>query len=142
MNVQPPSRKRSTRARIAVTSLALLAGLIAPAVDAQTPEADIAKPNDPQTTASKASGDPAGNAQRGFTKSATCLGCHSIPGYKADFPVVYSVPMIGGQNAKYIETALKEYRKGDRRFPSMMATARSLTDQDIADLAAYFSSQH
>ncbi len=83
-----------------------------------------------------------GNAEHGFLKSATCLGCHSIPGYKADFPMVYSVPMIGGQNAKYIETALKEYQKGDRRFPSMRATAQSLSDQDIADLAAYFSSQN
>ncbi|MEO8937380.1 MAG: cytochrome c [Burkholderiaceae bacterium] len=82
-------------------------------------------------------GDPA----RGLLKSATCLGCHAIPGYKADFPVVYSVPMIGGQNAKYIENALKEYQKGARRFPSMIATARSLSDQDIADVAAYFSSQ-
>ena len=49
--------------------------------------------------------------------------------------------MIGGQNAKYLENALKEYRKGERRFPSMMATARALSDQDIADVAAYFSSQ-
>ncbi len=86
-------------------------------------------------------GELVGDAARGHNKAATCLGCHSIPGYKADFPVVYSVPMIGGQNAKYIENALKEYRKGERRFPSMMATARSLSDQDIADVAAYFSSQ-
>ena len=82
-----------------------------------------------------------GDPVRGLHKSATCLGCHAIPGYKADFPSVYSVPMIGGQNAKYIENALKEYRKGERRFPSMMATAKSLSDQDIADVAAYFSSQ-
>lgn len=86
-------------------------------------------------------GDPVGNAERGHNKAATCLGCHSIAGYKADFPLVYQVPMIGGQNAKYIENALKEYRKGERRFPSMVATARSLSDQDIADVAAYFSSQ-
>ena len=82
-----------------------------------------------------------GDAKRGLQKSATCLGCHAIPGYKADFPTVYSVPMIGGQNAKYIESALKGYQKGERRFPSMVATARSLSDQDIADVAAYFSSQ-
>jgi cytochrome c553 len=82
-----------------------------------------------------------GNADRGLRKAATCLGCHSVPGYKADFPIVYSVPMIGGQNAKYIEMALNEYKKGERRFPSMIATARSLSDQDIADLAAFFSSQ-
>jgi cytochrome c553 len=84
---------------------------------------------------------PVGDPARGHNKAATCLGCHSIPGYKADFPVVYSVPMIGGQNAKYIENALKAYQKGERRFPSMMATAKSLSDQDIADVAAYFSSQ-
>ena len=51
------------------------------------------------------------------------------------------IPMLGGQNAKYIESALKAYRKGERRFPSMMATAKSLSDQDIADVAAYFASQ-
>ncbi len=91
----------------------------------------------PAAAAAEIVGDPA----RGLHKAATCLGCHSIPGYKADFPTVYSVPMIGGQNAKYIENALKEYQKGERRFPSMMATAKSLSDQDIADVAAYFSSQ-
>ena len=95
----------------------------------------------PAPAAAAPAGDPVGNAERGHNKAATCLGCHSIPGYKADFPMVYQVPMIGGQNAKYIENALKEYRKGERRFPSMVATARSLSDQDIADVAAYFSSQ-
>jgi len=88
-----------------------------------------------------AAGEPVGDPARGLHKAATCLGCHSIPGYKADFPSVYSVPMIGGQNAKYIENALKAYQKGERRFPSMIATAKSLSDQDIADVAAYFSSQ-
>jgi cytochrome c553 len=91
--------------------------------------------------AAQSAPDPVGDAARGHLKAATCLGCHSIPGYKADFPAVYRVPMIGGQNAQYIENALKAYRKGERRFPSMMATARSLSDQDIADVAAYFSSQ-
>jgi cytochrome c553 len=83
----------------------------------------------------------AGDAERGHFKAATCLGCHSVPGFKASFPIVYQVPMLGGQNAKYIESALKAYQKGERRFPSMMATARSLSDQDIADVAAYFSTQ-
>ncbi len=82
-----------------------------------------------------------GSAERGSKKVATCIGCHGIPGYKADFPVVYSVPMLGGQNAQYIESALKAYKKGERRFPSMMATARSLSDQDIADVAAYYAAQ-
>jgi len=72
---------------------------------------------------------------------AKAIGCHSIPGYKASFPVVYSVPMIAGQNAKYIESALQAYKKGDRSHPTMRAISESLSDQDMADLAAYYS-QH
>ncbi len=68
-----------------------------------------------------------------------CIGCHGIPGYKASFPELYHVPMIAGQNAKYIETALNEYKKGARSHPTMDAVAGSLSDQDIADLAAYYS---
>ncbi|NJM33230.1 MAG: cytochrome c, partial [Limnobacter sp.] len=66
-------------------------------------------------------------------------GCHGIPGYKASFPQVYSVPKIGGQNAAYLEAALKAYRKGDRLHPTMQGIAASLSDQDIADLAAYYA---
>ena len=142
MNVQPPSRTLPIRALLVAASLAIFGQMNVGDAEAQTPAANVTAPNAPATTTAPASGDPTGDPKRGFTRAATCLGCHAIPGYKADFPVVYSVPMIGGQNAKYIEAALKEYRKGDRRFPSMMATARSLSDQDIADLAAYFSSQH
>ncbi|MEO7953538.1 MAG: c-type cytochrome, partial [Polaromonas sp.] len=55
------------------------------------------------------------------------------------FPEVYKVPMISGQNAAYISAALHEYKKGERKYPSMRGIADSLTDQDIADLAAYYS---
>lgn len=72
---------------------------------------------------------------------AMCIGCHGIPGYKASYPEVYQVPMLGGQSAKYIENALKEYRKGDRKHPTMRGIAGSLNDQDIANLAAYYSTQ-
>lgn len=85
--------------------------------------------------------DVAGNAQAGATKNSMCIGCHSIPGYKATFPEVFQVPMIGGQSAKYIESALNAYKKGDRKNPSMQGIAKSLSDQDIADLAAYYSAQ-
>ena len=80
-----------------------------------------------------------GSAQAGKDKVATCTGCHGIPGYKASYPEVYSVPLIGGQGAKYIESALHEYKKGDRPHPTMRGIAQSLSDQDIADVAAYFS---
>lgn len=85
--------------------------------------------------------DVAGNAQAGANKNSMCIGCHGIPGYKASFPEVYQVPMIGGQSAKYIEAALHAYKKGERANPSMRGIAGSLSDQDIADLAAYYSAQ-
>lgn len=85
--------------------------------------------------------DKVGNAKVAENKVAMCIGCHAIPGYKAVFPEVYQVPMIGGQTAAYIESALKAYRKGDRKHPSMRGIAGSLSDQDIADLAAYYSQQ-
>ncbi len=82
-----------------------------------------------------------GDAKRAEHKVEMCIGCHGIPGYKTAFPEVYQVPMIGGQTAKYIENALRAYQKGERKHPSMRGIAGSLTDEDIADLAAYYSQQ-
>ena len=79
-----------------------------------------------------------GDAQAGANKVAMCMGCHSIEGYQASFPEVYKVPKISGQSARYIESALAAYKKADRRHPTMRGIADSLTDQDIADLAAYY----
>ncbi len=67
-----------------------------------------------------------------------CIGCHGIVGYQASFPEVHRVPMISGQNGKYIAAALNAYKKGDRRHPTMKGIASPLSDQDIADLAAYY----
>jgi cytochrome c553 len=91
------------------------------------------------TTATAA--DVIGNAQAAENKVAMCIGCHGIPGYKSTFPEVYPVPIIGGQSAKYLENALNAYKKGDRTHPSMVGIATSLSDQDIADLAAYYAAQ-
>jgi cytochrome c553 len=71
-------------------------------------------------------------------KIAMCIGCHGIPGYKTAFPDVYHVPKIAGQQAVYIVNALKAYKSGERSHPSMRGIAASLTDQDMADLAAYY----
>jgi cytochrome c553 len=79
------------------------------------------------------------DARRGAAKVQMCIGCHGIVGYQADFPQVYKVPKIAGQDAKYIAAALTEYRAGDRKFPTMRSIAASLSDQDIADIAAYYS---
>ncbi len=70
---------------------------------------------------------------------SNCIGCHEIPGYKASFPRVYHVPKIGGQSQKYIEAALHEYKRGERTHPSMRAIATSLSDEQIAALAAYYA---
>ena len=80
-----------------------------------------------------------GNAAAGEKKTSMCKGCHGIAGYKTAFPEVYSVPKIGGQHAAYIAKALHEYQSGNRSHPSMRAIAAGLSDQDIADLAAYYS---
>ena len=82
--------------------------------------------------------DIKGDAKAGMKKNAMCIGCHGISGYQANFPEVYKVPMISGQNAKFIVASLNAYKKGERKHPSMRAIAGSLTDQDMADLAAYY----
>lgn len=70
-----------------------------------------------------------------------CLGCHNISGYKTAFPAVYSVPKIDGQHAAYIVSALKAYKSGERKHPSMRAVAASLSDEDMADLAAFYANE-
>lgn len=80
-----------------------------------------------------------GNADTGKAKAAMCIGCHGIGGYQASFPEVYRVPMISGQSAKYISNALLAYQKGERKHPTMVSIAASLSEQDMADLAAYYS---
>ena len=83
--------------------------------------------------------DIQGDAKAGQSKNAMCVGCHGIQGYQASFPEIHKVPMISGQSAKYIVSSLNAYKKGERKHPSMRGIAETLTDQDIADLAAYYS---
>ena len=83
-----------------------------------------------------------GSAAAGEKKAAMCIGCHGIPAYQASFPEIYKVPMIAGQNSKYIVSALTAYKKGDRKHPTMRAIAASLTDQDMADLAAFYETEN
>ena len=80
-----------------------------------------------------------GDAKAGQAINAMCIGCHGIKGYQASFPEVYKVPMISGQNAKYIVSALNAYKKGERKHPTMRGISETLTEQNMADLAAYYS---
>lgn len=87
------------------------------------------------TQPAMAQGDPEAGKDIGYT----CLGCHGIEGYRNAYPS-YRVPKLGGQKAGYLEIALKGYRDGMREHPTMVAQATSLTDQQIADVAAYLAS--
>lgn len=80
-----------------------------------------------------------GDAAAGKGKTAMCAGCHGIAGFRTAYPETYHVPKLGGQNAGYLVSALKAYKAGDRSHPTMKAIAASLSDQDMADLAAYYS---
>ena len=82
--------------------------------------------------------DVKGDAKAGEKKNDMCIGCHGIAGYQASFPEVYKVPKISGQGSKYIVSALNAYKKGERKHPSMRGIADSLSDQDLADVAAYY----
>jgi len=87
-------------------------------------------------SATAAEGDP----EAGAVKAMPCMGCHGIPGYFNVYPT-YHVPRVGGQRAAYIVDALKAYERGDRAHPAMQGQAQSLSEQDMADIAAYFEAQ-
>ena len=80
----------------------------------------------------------AGDAAKGKDLANTCLGCHGVPGYRNAYPN-YSVPKLEGQHPEYIVLALQAYRSGERSHLTMHSQASSLSDQDMADIAAYFS---
>lgn len=90
------------------------------------------------TGAAWAQQPPQGNAEAAKGKISMCIGCHGIPGYKTAFPEVYRVPKIAGQQPAYIVKALQAYKSGERQHPSMRGIAASLSEQDMADLAAYY----
>ena len=82
----------------------------------------------------------AGNASVGKNKVYQCQGCHGIPDWKSAFPEVYRVPKLGGQKPEYIVAALRAYKSGERDFATMRGIAADLSEQDMADIAAYYAS--
>lgn len=120
---------RARRSAVPLTAIAALAACLAGEVDAQTPA-----PAPAPAAAPLLSGD----AAHGKAISYTCLGCHGIDGYRNAYPN-YSVPKLEGQNPEYLATALHGYRDGDRSHLTMHSQASTLSDQDIADIAAYFA---
>jgi cytochrome c553 len=104
-------------------SAALFAGLLSAAFSAQAQ-------------------DVKGSAASGQSKVWLCAGCHAIPDYRADYPLVYRVPKIGGQNAAYIYASLEAYKSGERKHPTMRSIAGSMTPQDMADVSEYYATQN
>ena len=90
-------------------------------------------------TASAAGDVAAGDAAAGKIKAQPCMGCHGIPGYNNVYPT-YHVPKLGGQWPEYLVTALKAYRDELRGHKTMQAQAKSMSEQDMADIAAFFAS--
>jgi len=82
--------------------------------------------------------EPTGDPKAGREKAFFCGGCHGIAGWRNAYPD-YREPKLGGQHADYIAAALMAYQSGQRSHKTMHAIAATLSDQDIADLAAYFS---
>lgn len=136
-------------------SVALIGGAVSLAVSAQDPAAEApaaeAAAADAAATApaaaapaaaAPAAAEPAaivGSAERGKSLSYTCQGCHGVTGYKNAYPS-YHVPKIVGQSPEYLSAALTGYKNGTRTHSTMQAQAKSFSDQDIADIAAYLSS--
>jgi cytochrome c553 len=80
-----------------------------------------------------------GDAAHGRARSQMCEGCHGIADYRTAYPEVYPVPRIGGQQAAYIVKALQDYKTGARKHATMRGIAATLSEQDMADLAAYYA---
>jgi cytochrome c553 len=75
---------------------------------------------------------------KGAATGQSCADCHGAEG---NAPIDASYPKLGGQYVDYLGHALQAYRSGDRDHALMSSQARGLTDQQIADLAAYFGSR-
>lgn len=81
----------------------------------------------------------AGDPEAGAKKAETCLGCHGVAHYVNTYPT-YHVPKLAGQHEAYLAAALKAYKDKQRAHDTMHANASSLSDEDIADIAAYLAS--
>lgn len=79
----------------------------------------------------------AGDAAAGKTKSATCAACHGMDGNSVN-PIW---PKLAGQHATYIAKQLADFKAGARKDPTMMGMSAPLSEQDMADLGAYFATQ-
>ncbi len=134
MNGQPTS----TRSPWASFAIALLTtaygaayGFAACAQDAPSTPQPAPASTAPQTAA------PQGSVDAGRAKSATCAACHGVDGNS----VTPDWPSLAGQHPEYIARELKAFKTGERKSVTMQPFAQMLSDQDVADVAAYFAAQ-
>ena len=134
-----------TKTKIAIALLAVTAALAACTPADQTP-AEHSSADRAEGHSRSSSGLPAGRVEAGeklaSTKNAetgqACVDCHGAGG---NAPIDPTYPKLGGQYHDYIAHSLQLYRDGDRQNVLMASQAKNLTDQQIADLAAYFGAQ-
>jgi cytochrome c553 len=77
-----------------------------------------------------------GSIENGKQKAATCFACHGVDGNSVD----PQYPRLAGQYNMYLQQVLHEYKDGQRENPIMKGMVATLSDQDIEDVSAYFSS--
>ena len=125
-------------------AIALLAALAVAACSQQADHAstDAAHGGPSSSSAGLPTGHVLAGEQLAKTKgkatSQSCIDCHGADG---NAPIDPTYPKLGGQYADYLEHALQAYRSGDRQHALMTPQATNLSDQDIADLGAYFASR-
>lgn len=78
-----------------------------------------------------------GSAEEGQAKAGTCVACHGVNGNSAN----PEWPTLAGQSGPYIIKQLKAFKSGERQNPLMTPMAQPLSDDDMEDLAAYYSQQ-
>jgi cytochrome c553 len=78
----------------------------------------------------------AADARAGRQKITACQACHGLDGLSK----TPEAPNLAGQIEGYLVKALSEYKSGARRNESMNIVAKDLSDQDMADISAYYSS--
>ncbi|OJA03900.1 cytochrome c [Halomonas sp. QHL1] len=80
-----------------------------------------------------------GDAERGQAAATTCIACHQADGSGMNVPNGESWPRLAGLNADYIAKQLHDFKAGQRQNATMMTFANMLDDQQIADVAEYYS---
>jgi cytochrome c553 len=129
----------------AVLAATVASALVQAPVHAQTPPANTEAPAATAPAAAAPTADVTGpldpfahgTVQNGATKAAVCTACHGPNGNSSN----PEWPRLAGQSAIYIAEQLRLFRAGLRNNPVMMPMAKSLSDQDISDLAVYYEAQ-